>query len=226
MSRLRARDPRRGKSILTSNTIRQAVASGGEALRRAGVDTAPALLDSISTYIELLLRWNSKINLTAISDPHEIVSRNFAESFLAMRCLESDVGRLADVGSGAGFPGLALKLILPRWSATLVESSRKKAVFLSEAARVLHLDHVTVECARWQESKIPSASLDAITARALGEYQELVCWARTKLKPSGKLLLWIGASEAQRLRSLATWNWQTEAVPDSRERVLLIGTPA
>lgn len=226
MSRPPARRPPRGQSILTSKYIREAVASRGETLRRAGLHPVPALLDSISAYIELLLRWNSKINLTAITDPDEIVSRNFAESFLALRYLGSEVGRLADVGSGAGFPGLALKLALPRWSATLVESSRKKAAFLSEAARTLHLDHVTVECARWQESKIPPASLDAITARALGDYEELAGWARSKLNPSGKLLLWVGASDAVRLRSLPEWNWQAEEVPDSRERVLLIGSPA
>jgi 16S rRNA (guanine527-N7)-methyltransferase len=226
MSRPRTQGPRRGKSILSSKYIRGAVASRGEALRRAGVDPAPLLLDSISTYIELLLRWNSKINLTAITGPHEIVSRNFAESFLALRWLGPAIGHLCDVGSGAGFPGLALKLVLPGWSATLVESSRKKAAFLSEAARTLHLDQVAVECARWQESKVPSGSLDAITARALGEYDQLADWARTKLNPSGKLLLWIGASEAERLRARVGWKWHTEAVPDSRERVLLIGSRA
>jgi len=60
----------------------------------------------------------------------------------------------------------------------------------------------------------------------LGEYEELARWSRTKLNPGGKLLLWVGAGEAERLRSLAQWNWQMEAVPDSRERVLLIGSPA
>ncbi|HKM90417.1 MAG TPA: 16S rRNA (guanine(527)-N(7))-methyltransferase RsmG [Candidatus Acidoferrales bacterium] len=224
MSRPPARDFQRRKSILSSKYIRGAIASRVEFLRRAGIEPAPALLDSISAYIELLLRWNAKINLTAITDPHEIVSRNFAESFLAARWLGSGAGRLCDVGSGAGFPGLALKLILPHWSVTLIESSRKKAAFLSEAARTLRLEHVEVECARWQESKMPAGSFDAITARALGGYELLADWAGSKLKPQGKLLLWIGASDAQRLRRLAGWQWQTQPVPDSRERVLLIGS--
>jgi len=94
MSRPLARKSERGRSILSSKHIREAVASRGEALRRAGIDPTPALLDSISAYIELLLRWNAKINLTAITDPHEIVSRNFAESFLAARWLASRSGRL------------------------------------------------------------------------------------------------------------------------------------
>src|SRR5208282_1657649 len=184
MNRRPARRSPRGKSILTSKYIREAVASRGEALRRAGIDPAPALLDSISAYVELLLRWNAKINLTAITDPHEIVSRNFAESFLAARWLGSGAGRLCDVGSGAGFPGLALKLILPHWSVTLIESSRKKAAFLSEAARTLRLEHVEVECARWQESKMPAGSFDAITARALGGYELLADWAGSNGRPS------------------------------------------
>jgi len=224
MSRPLARKSERGRSILSSKHIREAVASRGEALRRAGIDPTPALLDSISAYIELLLRWNAKINLTAITDPHEIVSRNFAESFLAARWLASRSGRLCDVGSGAGFPGLALKLILPHWSVTLIESSRKKAAFLSEAARTLRLEQVEVECARWQDSKIPAGSLDAITARALGGYDLLASWANTKLKADGKLLLWIGARDAEKLCHLAGWQWQTQPVPDSRERVLLIGS--
>jgi len=128
------------------------------------------------------------------------------------------------VGSGAGFPGLALKLILPHWSVTLIESSRKKAAFLSEAARTLRLEQVEVECARWQDSKIPAGSLDAITARALGGYDLLASWANTKLKADGKLLLWIGARDAEKLCHLAGWQWQTQPVPDSRERVLLIGS--
>src|SRR5208282_2767713 len=159
-----------------------------------------------------------------ITDPHEIVSRNFAESFLAARWLRSEDGHLGDVGTGAGFPGLALKLILPRWSVTLIESSGKKAAFLSEAARTLGIKQIEIEGGRWQESKIPSGSLDAITVRALGAYDVLARWAATKLKPGGKLLLWIGAREADHLRSLAGWDWQMQPVPDSRERVLLIGS--
>ena len=224
MSRPPARQSQRSRSILSSKYIREVVPSCAEALRRVGIEPAPALLDSISSYIELLLRWNAKINLTAITDPHEIVSRNFAESFLAARWLGPGARRLCDVGSGAGFPGLALKLILPHLSVTLVESSGKRAAFLSEAARTLRLEQVEVECSRWQDSKIPSGSLDAITARALGGYDLLANWASTKLKPDGKLLLWIGSREAERLRNLAGWQWETHAVPDSRERVLLIGS--
>src|SRR5208282_446331 len=224
MSRRPSKWPGRSWSILNSKYIREAVASRGQALRRAGIAPAPALLEAISTYIELLLRWNRKINLTAITDPHEIVARNFAESFLAAPWLGSEAGHLADIGSGAGFPGLALKLILPHWSVTLLESSSKKAAFLSEAVRTLHLMRVEVECSRCEESKISPESLDAVTARALGEYRSLADWARTRLKSKGKLLLWIGAREAERLRNQPGWQWQIEAVPDSRERVLLIGS--
>jgi len=223
MSRRSSQGSRRAESILNSKYIREVAASGGEALRGAGFVPTPALLEAISTYIELLLRWNRKINLTAITDPHEIVVRNFAESFLAARWLGPEAGCLADAGSGAGFPGLALKLVLPQWSVTLLESSAKKAAFLSEVVRALHLAQVEVKCARWEESNIAAESLDAVTGRALGDYSTLAEWAGTRLKSKGKLILWIGAGEAERLRKLPGWHWQIDAVPDSRERVLLVG---
>jgi len=223
------RPPRRaGRGPLcipNSTQLATAVESQEEVLRHSGIDPSAALLDGISAYIELLLRWNRKINLTAITDPHEIVVRNFAESFLATPWLRAPQGHLCDVGSGAGFPGLALKLILPDWSITLMDSSAKKTAFLAEAVRTLHLKHVEVECARWQESKLPAASLDAITSRALGEYQMLAEWARTRLRPQGNLLLWIVAAEAERLQILPGWQWRIQPVPASREQVLLIGHP-
>jgi 16S rRNA (guanine527-N7)-methyltransferase len=225
VSRPPGRKSRRTGSILSSKHIAEAVESQKEILCRGGIEPSVALLEGISAYIELLLRWNRKINLTAIAGPQEIVARNFAESFLAAPWLDSAAGVLCDVGSGAGFPGLPLKLILPGWSVILMDSSAKKTGFLAEASRALHLTQVRVECARWQESQVPPSSLDAVTARALGDYAALASWARTRLKPHGKLLLWIVSEEAGRLRSLPGWNWKIEPVPDSREQVLLIGTP-
>lgn len=210
--------------LLNSKYIHNALRSYLQSLRLAGVDPAPPLLDSIASYIELLLRWNRKVNLTAITDPGEIVVRNFVESFLAVRWLPAGQGHLCDVGSGAGFPGLALKLLLPGWHITLLEPTLKKAAFLSEAARTLSLRDVVVERCPWQDSSLASGSLDAVTSRALGRYADLARWASRRLKPAGKLILWLGARDAAKLKDLPGWGWEQEAVPESRERVLLIGT--
>ena len=85
--------------------------SGGEAL-------APALLEQLQAYLDLLLHWNARMNLTAVRDPEAIVTRHFGESLFAARVLLRDAGAaacatLADVGSGAGFPGVPMKLFSP-----------------------------------------------------------------------------------------------------------------
>ena len=192
-------------------------------MRAAGAEPDPALLAAMATYIELLLRWNRKINLTAITDVEEIVYRNFVESFYGARHLEGPAGQYCDVGSGAGFPGLALKLIRPGWRVTLLEPTAKKAAFLSEVARALKLSDVEVLTMRWQEAKIQPGTLDAVTARALGGYEKLAEWAHDRLKAGGKLILWVGAEDAEQIRSLPGWDWSTEPSPAARGRVLLVG---
>lgn len=224
MSRAPGRTSRKRESILSSQYIEGAVRSGQEALRAAGVNPDPPLLEAMAAYIELLLRWNRKINLTTITEPAEIVSRNFVESFFAVRWLGAETGRLCDVGSGAGFPGLALKLVRPQWQATLLEPIRKKAAFLAEVGRVLKLKDLQIECVRWQESKLQPGSLDAVTARALGDYEEFVHWSRAKLRQGGKILLWAGEREAEALRGIPGWSWELALLPGSRARVLLVGS--
>ncbi len=226
MSSRRARVDPAHNELLNSKYIRGRVAAGRDSLRAAGIDPAPALLDSISAYIELLLRWNRKLNLTTITDPHEIFTRNFLESFLAARWLPPAAGRLCDVGSGAGFPGLALKLILPNWQVTLIEPTTKKAVFLAEAARKLGMKGVEIERCRWQDSLVAPRSVDAITSRALGGYVELAKWSGTRLSPTGRLLLWLGMRDAPAMMALDQWSWERIAVPGSQERVILAGTPS
>jgi 16S rRNA (guanine527-N7)-methyltransferase len=177
----------------------------------------------MAVYIELLMRWNQKINLTTITDLDEIVARNFAESFLGAHWLTPEPSHYCDVGSGAGFPGLALKLIRPADHATLLEPVGKKAAFLSEVARTVGAKHLDVECTRWQDSRLQPSSLDAVLARALGGYAKLAEWAKGRLKPGGRLILWLGAQDAGELRALSDWNWQFEPIPGSRERLLLVG---
>src|ERR1700684_4327155 len=107
---------------------------------------------NISTYIDLLIRWNARINLTAIRHEEEIVTRHFGESLFAARHLFPGVARapspakirLIDIGSGAGFPGLPIKIWAPEIDLTLIESNQKKATFLREAARKLTLTSINV----------------------------------------------------------------------------------
>lgn len=96
-----------------------------------------ALLPQLSAYLDLLLKWNARTNLTAIREPEEIVRRHFGESLFAARHLDAETPTLLDLGSGAGFPGLPIALLRPDIRVTLAESQHKKASFLREAVRTL-----------------------------------------------------------------------------------------
>jgi 16S rRNA (guanine527-N7)-methyltransferase len=127
---------------------------------------APAtLLPQLSLYLDLLLKWNARTNLTAIRDPEEIVRRHFGESLFAARHLNPKTTTLLDFGSGAGFPGLPIALYHPEIAVTLAESQNKKATFLREAIRTLNLP---IEV--WPnrvETMPPSRQFDTITLRAV-----------------------------------------------------------
>src|SRR6266852_5283326 len=126
------------------------------------VQVTPGLASSIRKYIDLLLLWNHKVNLTSITDPEEILRRHFGESMFAAHSAFVETGRLADVGSGAGFPGLALKLLAPDLEVFLIESVMKKAPFLLEVVRHLNLPGVKVVVSRFEDLRDTLAPLDFI----------------------------------------------------------------
>src|ERR1700756_3922848 len=150
-------------------------------IRRAlGEFNLPAYDDQvlqIQRYIEILTVWNEKINLTAIRDPLEILYRHFCECMYAAAAIPLKTGRLADVGSGAGFPGLALKIASPDLQVFLVESSIKKATFLAEAVRELEFADARVLVSRYEELGEEITPIDFVCARALGEFQRFLGWA-------------------------------------------------
>src|SRR5262249_15463717 len=144
------------------------------AIRRAADEFQLSLNDSqiqqIQLYTKLLLTWNDKINLTAIRDPLEILYRHFCESMYGATALPVEKCRLADVGSGAAFPGLPLKLIRPDLEIFLIESNVKKATFIAEVIRELGLTDAKVLVNRFEELGEEVAPLDYVCSRALGEF--------------------------------------------------------
>jgi 16S rRNA (guanine527-N7)-methyltransferase len=108
-----------------------------------GLDLSPLQHDRLLTYLDLLLKWNRRINLTSLRAPEEIISRHFLDSLLLLPHLP-ETGRLLDIGSGAGFPGLPLKIVRPGLTVDLAEATAKKASFLKEAVRRLGLSGVNV----------------------------------------------------------------------------------
>jgi len=175
-----------------------------------GLDLSSTQADQILAYLHLLLRWNQKINLTAIRDPEECVTRHFGESLLIARHIELR-GNLLDIGSGAGFPGLALKIAFPQLAVTLLEPVAKKRAFLKEAARACGFGPIEVRGERLEDlvRATPAPAFDFATMRAVGNLDVLVPLAAQCIKPSGSLLLWLTrdqASDLARIESGLTWS--------------------
>jgi len=122
------------------------------------------LLDGLSTYLDLLVKWNGRMNLTAVRDPREMVKRHFGESLFAARHV-AGTGTLLDLGSGAGFPGLPIQLWHPQLKVTLAESQLKKATFLREAVRSLSLS--TEVFAGRVEEMTPGRCFGAVVLRSV-----------------------------------------------------------
>lgn len=184
-----------------------------------------AFLERAGIYVDLLARWNSRVSLTAISEPREVMRVHFGESLFALTVVRFS-GRLADVGSGAGFPGLPLAMALPDLNVTLVESNQKKATFLSEAVRELLLSNVTVRRER-AENLSPAEEFDLLAGRAIGAYPRFLKWAKGRLVgPQGKVLLWLGSHEMDELSKLRDWQWVGfSKIPGTARRYIAVGSP-
>jgi 16S rRNA (guanine527-N7)-methyltransferase len=204
---------------------------------------SPIQLQSISTYIDILQHWNARINLTAIRTEEEIVARHFGESLFAARHLfplypvSSSVSpvppvvkgfdvaeaRLADLGSGAGFPGLPIKIWAPKIALTLIESNQKKATFLREVARALTLTDINIQNARAET--LPPSTFNVVTLRAVERFPDVLPTAATLLAPNGRIALLIASSQLDTTRStLPNVTWDTPIpIPQSQSRLLLIG---
>jgi 16S rRNA (guanine527-N7)-methyltransferase len=140
------------------------------------------LLAHLSTYLDLLLRWNARTNLTAIREPEEIVRRHFGESLFAAAHLP-ECSMLLDLGSGAGFPGLPIQLARPGLQVTLAESQNKKASFLREAVRTLGLP---TEVWGDRVERMPAERrFDVVTLRAVDNPAVALELARGRLVPGG-----------------------------------------
>jgi 16S rRNA (guanine527-N7)-methyltransferase len=196
------------------------------ALAPYGLQPSAALADAIRAYVELLLSWNRKVNLTAVVNPEEILRRHFGESMFGAVAVPISHGRLVDVGSGAGFPGLAVKMASPDLEVTLVEANLKKAAFLGEVVRRIGLAGITIVTKRISEMKEMKAAADFVTIRAVRPDERLLAWMHGVLKSSGKCVLWLGGRDAEALRRQSAWDWQEPIpVPLSESRVLQIGEP-
>ncbi len=188
-----------------------------------------AQLQQLLAYLDLLLRWNSRVNLTAVREPEQIITRHFGESLFAGRFFfpagrdRQQHTRVIDFGSGGGFPGLPIKIWAPEIQLTLIESNQKKATFLREVIRSLALDAASVFAGR-AEDFIEEA--DIVTLRAVEHFEHSLRAAARLIAPEGTLALLIGESQLNCTREfLPSFTWhEAIPIPLSSNRVLLPGT--
>ncbi|HUH91429.1 MAG TPA: 16S rRNA (guanine(527)-N(7))-methyltransferase RsmG [Lysobacter sp.] len=173
----------------------------------AGLDALAldrAIAGPLSDYLELLLRWNRAYNLTAVRDPLDMVDKHLLDS-LAMHPYVDDIaaagGALADLGTGAGLPGIPLAIAKPGLRVTLVESNGKKVRFMREVVRKLGLQDVQVAESRIEALDLPGR-FDAITARALATLPLILELGGHLLKPEGRLLAMKGVYPTDEIAAL------------------------
>ena len=205
-------------AVLSAETIRRA-------LSEFQLDANEQQIFYIQQYMKILLAWNDKINLTAIRDPLEILYRHFCESMYAAVAVPVENGRLADVGSGAGFPGIPLKIMRPSLLTFLVEANMKKATFLAEVLRNIELPDTKVLVSRYEELGEDVAPLDYVCSRAVGEFEPFLAWAASERIAAKQVILWIGGRDLEQARRGPDWEWREPIpVPHSLRRYLLVGT--
>ena len=232
-----------------------------------GLTLPPGIYDQLSAYLDLLLRWNAKTNLTAIRDPEQIVTRHFGESLFAAGVLfgkepsvlglssraNPEHGRggvegpavsdnrqltpdnctsdnrqltadnsLADLGSGAGFPGIPIKLAFPELHVTLIESQNKKATFLKEVIRTLRLDGIDVYNGRAEQW---GKQADVVTLRAVEKFESALTVAAKLVKPGGRLCLLISTGQRMTLVLPSGLRIQVEhSLPCSGNSKVVVGS--
>lgn len=178
------------------------------------------LLAALESYLALLCRWNVKVNLTAVRDPEAMVRRHFGESlFAAQKILAAgEPASVMDIGSGPGFPGIPVKLLIPAAQTTLIEAKAKKATFLREVIRALHLTGIAVQEGRAEST---AAQAEVVTLRAVELFETIAPVARGHVKQGGRLVLLIGSAQVTRASEiLGKEPEKVDEIPESAARVV------
>ncbi len=201
--------------------------SAGDRLNALLAQNEMETLDAVlagrfEAYLSLFLRWNARLNLTAIRDEEGILARHFVESIACAGALPKGIGSLLDFGSGAGFPGLPIALCRPEISVTLAESQGKKAAFLLEAVRVLGV----AAKVHYGRAEALRAVFDCVTLRAVDKMESALEKAARLVRPSGWLALMTTVPQLEALKGVAgsKFSWAEPArMAGGGERLLALG---
>jgi 16S rRNA (guanine527-N7)-methyltransferase len=202
----------------TSEQVERFEETVKQQMGRYGLELSPNALERLSSYYELLLTWNNRLHLVAPCSPEEFARRHILESLLLVSHL-SHGAKVADVGSGAGLPILPCLIARSDLTATFIESSQKKAIFLREALNKTDTAHLATIVARPFE-EITAPAVDFITCRALDRFVQklpgLIRWAPA----NGSLLLFAGEALIDQLQRNGV-GFTKHLIPNSEKRFLL-----
>jgi len=181
------------------------------------IPLSSAQQEALARHWDLLQRWNRRVNLTAVRDVKEAVPLHYCESVFFATLLPEGRLRIADIGSGAGFPGLPVAVVRPECEVWLVEANAKKCVFLREAVRAMGLENVRVIERRAEELEEPA---DWVVSRAV-RWADVLDSARRLADHVGLL---VGEQAAEEARAAVGFRWREPVrIPWGRRRVALLG---
>ncbi len=173
---------------MSNNSLHQFV----DGLKQLGIEPKDTLLDQFFLYRQELLDWNTRMNLTAITDPEEVLLKHFLDSLSVLKVYDKLSARLLDIGSGAGFPGLALKIVRQQWKVVLLEATGKKVTFLQHMIDALQLESIEAVHGRAEEfahKQEYRASFDVVTARAVASLPVLLEYSAPFCRVGGRIVL-------------------------------------
>lgn len=167
-------------------------------VNKLGINVTSLELDKLEKYYDLLVEWNEKINLTAITLKKDVYLKHFYDSLTINKIIDlSEIDTLCDLGTGAGFPGIVLKIFFPQLKLTLVDALNKRIKFLEIVVNELSLDNVTLVHARAEEyGKENRECFDVVTARALSSFPILLEYGIPLLKINGHLIAMRGLNDS------------------------------
>jgi 16S rRNA (guanine527-N7)-methyltransferase len=162
-----------------------------QASQEVSVSLSAQQVELFWLYLLELLEWNKTFNLTGIKDPADIIIKNFVDSLTPLPYLERS-SRLLDIGSGAGFPGIPLKIAAPQLQVHIVDARRKKTSFLKHLIRTLELKGVTALHGRAEEMEQPEQPFQVIISRAFRRLEPLIKLVSPLLEPGNTLVAMLG----------------------------------
>ena len=157
-----------------------------DSIKELGIEPTDKQLYQLSKFYELLIEWNQKINLTRITDKKEVYLKHFYDSLTISKELDlNKINTLCDVGTGAGFPGIVLKIFYPNLKITQIDSLLKRVKYLNEIIKELNLKEIKAIHTRAEDYK---ETFDIVTARAVANIEKLLTYTMHLVKKDGKLI--------------------------------------